>query len=96
MARPRTKEIILGWPCLALYLFYVKKDKAKLLQWVFAIGASILFASVVNTFCHAFTLAETMILRAANGMLFGIPIAIVALLINLLAYKLFNKFVNKN
>ncbi len=96
VARPRTKEIILGWPCLALYLFYVKKDKAKLLQWVFAIGASILFASVVNTFCHAFTLAETMLLRAANGLLFGLPIAIIVLLINFVAFKLFNKFVNKN
>lgn len=93
VARPRTKEIILGWPCLALYIYYVKKDKAKLLQWIFAIGASILFASVVNTFCHSFTLAETMFLRAANGILFGLPITAVILLINAGIFKIFNKSV---
>ena len=91
VARPRTKEIILGWPCLVLYVYYAKKDKAKLLQWIFAIGASILFASVVNTFCHAFTLAETMFLRTANGMLFGLPIAIIALCINAVVFNLFNR-----
>lgn len=93
VARPRTKEIILGWPCLALYIYYVKKDKAKLLQWIFAIGSSILFASVVNSFCHAFTLAETMFLRVANGMLFGLPIAIILLAINAVIFRLFNKSV---
>ncbi len=93
VARPRTKEIILGWPCLALYIYYVKKDKARVLQWIFAIGASILFASVVNSFCHSFTLAETMFLRTANGMLFGLPITAVILLINAGVYKLFNKSV---
>lgn len=91
VARPRTKEIILGWPCLALYIYYVKKDKAKLLQWIFAIGASILFASVVNTFCHSFTLAETMFLRTANGILFGLPITAVILIINAGLFRLFNK-----
>ncbi len=91
VARPRTKEIILGWPCLALYIFYAKKDKAKLLQWIFAIGASILFASVVNTFCHSFTLAETMFLRTANGMLFGLPVTAIVLLINVGIFKIFNK-----
>ncbi len=93
VARPRTKEIILGWPCLALYIYYVKKDKAKLLQWIFAIGASILFASIINTFCHSFTLAETMFLRTANGMLFGLPIAAIVLVVNALIFKIFNKSV---
>ncbi len=91
VARPRTKEIILGWPCLALYIYYVKKDKAKLLQWIFAIGASILFASTVNTFCHSFTLVETMLLRTVNGMVFGLPITAIVLVINNIIFKVFNK-----
>ncbi len=93
VARPRTKEIILGWPCLALFIYYVKADKAKLMQWIFGIGASILFASIVNTFCHAFTLAETMFLRVANGVLFGVVFAVVALVINAIILKIIKKSV---
>lgn len=70
-ARPRTKEIIAGWPCLILYIYFVKKDRAPLLQWIFAVGASTLYASAINTFCHVFTMVETMFLRVATGLLFG-------------------------
>lgn len=90
-ARPRTKEILLAWPCFALYIYYVKKDSAKILQWIFAVGASMLFASTINTFCHVFTLTETMFLRIATGILFGGVITVVALIINHIGYLLFSK-----
>lgn len=79
VARPRTKELLLGWPCLVLYIYFVKNNRSKLLTWAFAIGASTLYASAVNTFCHVFTMVETMYLRLFVGALFGLPIAFVAL-----------------
>lgn len=87
-ARPRTKEFLVGWPCMVLYVYYAKADKAKLLQYVFAIGASILFASTVNTFCHVFTMAETMFMRVVNGLLLGAIISAAALAANALILHL--------
>lgn len=94
-ARPRTKEFAVGWPCLVLYVYYAKADKAKILQYVFALGASILFASVVNTFCHVFTLAETMFMRVVNGALFGAVVSIAALAANALILKMIKRYQKK-
>lgn len=94
-ARPRTKEILLAWPCFALYIYYVKKNKAKLLQWIFAMGASMLFASTINTFCHVFTLTETMFLRIATGVLFGGVITIAVLIVNHIGFSLVTSFMSK-
>ena len=91
-ARPRTKEFLIGWPCLVLYIYYAKTGKSKLLQYVFAFGASILFASTVNTFCHVFTLAETMYLRVATGVLFGALCALAALCVNALLLTLVSHY----
>ena len=87
VARPRTKEFVLGWPCLALYIYYVKTDRSKLLQFVFAMGASILFASNINTFCHVFTMAQTMFLRIFTGLTVGSVVALLALAANYLILK---------
>lgn len=87
VARPRTKEFVLGWPCLALYVYYVKTDRSKLLQFVFAMGASILFASNINTFCHVFTMAQTMFLRIFTGLAVGSIVSAIALLLNSLVLK---------
>lgn len=87
VARPRTKEFVLGWPCLALYVYYVKTDRSKLLQFVLAMGASILFASNINTFCHVFTMAQTMFLRIFTGLAVGSIVSLAALAANSLALK---------
>lgn len=72
-ARPRTKEFLIGWPCLALWMYYLKKDSG-LCKWVFGVGASLLFASVTNTFCHVFTDGCISLLRTVNGLLFSLPV----------------------
>ena len=66
-ARPRTKEFFVGWPCLILFVYYLKRTDIKLVQWLTGIGASILFASVINSFCHVFTAAEIIYMRVING-----------------------------
>ena len=91
VARPRTKELLLGWPCLVLYIYFVKNNRSKLLTWAFAIGASTLYASAVNTFCHVFTMVETMYLRLFVGALFGLPIALIALAVCAAVLRKFDK-----
>ena len=89
-ARPRTKDFLLAWPCFTLYIYYAKTNKAPLIQWIFGLGSALLFASSINTFCHSFTLAETMFLRVATGLLFGIVCSAAFYGLNLLILKLFS------
>lgn len=86
-ARPRTKEFLIGWPCFVLFLYYIKNSRSVFLQWCFAVGGAILFASVINTFCHVFTSAEIMYMRSANGFLVGVFISAVAMVLNAVIVK---------
>ncbi len=87
-ARPRTKEFLIGWPCLALFVYYVKNTDSKLFKWCFGVGSSILFASVINSFCHVFTSVETIYQRVVNGVIVGAIVAVIALFANALIIRL--------
>lgn len=86
-ARPRTKEFVIGWPMLALMAYYSKHRCSWLLRWMAAVGSSILFASVTNTFCHVFTDACVSALRTLNGLIFSIPIIAIVLIVNQIIVK---------
>ncbi len=87
-ARPRTKEFIVGYPCLVLFFYYVKNHNIKLLQWGFAVGASILAASVTNTFCHVFTDVSVMYMRVINGLLLGLIVSVFVFVANLVLVRI--------
>lgn len=86
-ARPRTKEFLIGWPSLVLLVYYVKNTDIKLIRWGFAVASSILFASVVNSFCHVFTAAGTIYSRLFNGLFVGAFVTIAAVILNVLVIK---------
>ncbi len=86
-ARPRTKEFLIGYPSLVLFVYYVKKYDIKLLNWILSVGASILAASVTNSFCHVFTDYGTIIMRVVNGLTIGIFVSAIAYIGNLLLIK---------
>ena len=77
--RPRTKEFLIGWPCLMLFMF--KSRKSGILSFVSYIGSALLFASVTNSFCHVFTDAAIIYQRSLNGFLFSVPILFIIYLI---------------
>ena len=87
LARPRTKEFLIGWPALAIFAYYIHSDKSKLLTWAFAAGSSILFASVMNTFCHVFTDMTTSVLRTVNGLVFSVPFILIFALANMILVR---------
>jgi hypothetical protein len=79
--RPRTKEFLIGYPCLIIY--FVIKKRGWLLHYreVFRIGASMAFASAANSFCHFHTLLPLTVARVVNGWFLGIAIGFLALVL---------------
>lgn len=92
-ARPRTKEFLIGYPALTLFVYYIKKGH-KAISWVLAVGGSILAASISNTFCHVFTGAATIYLRVVNGLLIGMVVCILVYAFNAIVYRLIKKAVD--
>lgn len=94
-ARPRTKEFLVGYPCLVLFVYYMKKTNIKLIQGLLFCGASITAASIANSFCHVFTTVETIYGRVINGVILGVLVSIVAYIANLILIKIVTKLFNK-
>jgi len=82
-ARPRTKEFLVGYPALVLFAYYMKNSKIHIINWILAVAASILAASVTNSFCHVFTDFTFIVSRTINGMIIGILVSVAAYIINL-------------
>ena len=70
--RPRTKEFLVGYPCLVVYYALVKRNWAPHYREVFRVGASLALASAVNSFSHFHTLLPLTIIRVVNGWWLGI------------------------
>ena len=78
-ARPRTKEFLIGYPALVLFAYYMKNSKIHIINWILAVAASILAASVTNSFCHVFTDFTFIVSRTIIGIL----VSVAAYIINL-------------
>ena len=72
--RPRTKEFLIGYPSLVLYLAFVRRGLAVHYREVLRVAATIGFASAVNTFCHFHTLLPISLIRVFNGWWLGLLI----------------------
>lgn len=94
-ARPRTKEFLIGYPSLVLFAYYVKNGRFKLIQWIFATGASILAASVVNSFCHVFTDLSVIYMRVVNGLLIGAVVSLFVYVANLVIVRIIGRIGKK-
>lgn len=80
IARPRTKEILVGWPCLMLFIWGIKRNM-RYLPFLFGLAGSIGLVSVVNTFLHIRTPFLLSLLRTGWGILFGFIIGAAAVLV---------------
>ena len=87
-ARPRTKEFLIGYPCLVLFTYYIKETKLPLIQAILAAGSAIVAASISNSFCHVFTDASTIYMRVVNGVVIGAAVCVVAYVANLVLVKI--------
>ncbi|MBI4861255.1 MAG: polysaccharide pyruvyl transferase family protein [Candidatus Riflebacteria bacterium] len=77
-ARPRTKEFLIGYPCLAL-LYVACAWRERYLTPLFLIGCSVTAVSVVNSFCHIHTPPLLSVIRAVLGLPVGIVVGLLAI-----------------
>lgn len=86
--RPRTKEFLIGYPCLLFMYYYGYRD------WFLPIMAFAVIGqvSLVNTYAHIHTPIVYSLLRSLNGLWLGIVIA----LLMLGALKIFISLYEKN
>lgn len=71
IARPRTKEFLIGWPCTMLFVWALRRQM-NILPLLAGLGMSIGLVSVVNTFLHIRTPFLLSLLRTGWGLLFGL------------------------
>jgi hypothetical protein len=78
VARPRSREVFIGYPCLLIYAFAVKARLWPRYRELLRVGAVLGFASVVNSFCHYHTPLRFILLREFNGLWTGLLLGLIA------------------
>lgn len=89
--RPRTKEFLIGWPCVMLFIWSIRR-KISFLPILFGAGASAgAYVSVVNTFLHIRNPFMTNLERTFIGIAIGMVIGIIAVSVCELIYSIVTK-----
>jgi hypothetical protein len=78
VARPRSKEVFVAYPCLLLYFFAVKSGLWARYREILRIGVAVGFSSVINSFCHYHTPLFFTLLREFHGLWVGTAVGILA------------------
>lgn len=93
IARPRTKEFLVGYPCVMLYVWSRRKPQKfmKLFQFIVGLGAVIGATSIVNTFLHIRTGFLLSLIRVLTGFVSGLVIGLVAVAPCQLIYRIITK-----
>lgn len=74
--RPRTKEMLVAFPAIGLFVVSVQK-RYPILQLPFAVLCCLSSASIINTFCHIFTPVSISVIRTLLGAIIGFVLAII-------------------
>ena len=82
-ARPRTKEVLMAFPVLALFLVACRR-RIPILIWPLGVLSCVAPVSVVNTFCHSMTPVTMSIVRTLLGCGFGMILGILGMYVFLL------------
>ena len=77
IARPRTREVFVGYPSLLLLNFLVAKKYFARYREIFRIGVALGFSSVINSFCHFHTPLFLILLREFNGLWTGLIVGLI-------------------
>ena len=81
IARPRTREVFIGYPSLLVLNFLVAKKYFAQYREIFRIGVALGFSSVINSFCHFHTPLFLILLREFNGLWTGLIVGLIAVLL---------------
>ena len=89
-ARPRTKEFLIGYPCVMLYV-WCRNRNLKWLSIVPGLGAMIGLTSIVNTFLHIRTTFLLSLIRVGIGLGFGLVLGFAAVAAAEVLYRFIKK-----
>ncbi len=89
-ARPRTKEFIVAFPAIMLFVYSMVRN-LRLFSFVFGLAGVIGLTSVVNTFMHIRTPLELGFARTGYALIFGIILGIIYVLVFEVFYRLYRK-----
>jgi len=81
LARPRFKELLIGYPALFVMVYWYRKFKQDAILLVLGVGVMMGSISMVNSFCHVFTAVLVSVNRTLAGLLIGVLIGIGALIV---------------
>lgn len=70
--RPRTKEFLIGYPCLIIASMYISRSFFQHWLWFFNVLGAVALVSVINSFCHVHTPVLVSVYRSLLGVIFGI------------------------
>ncbi len=79
IARPRTKEFLLGYPALVIWYYLKRHDLWAHWREVLRLAVTLAFSSAVNSFCHFHTPLTMTLLRDFNGWWIGLTLGCIAL-----------------
>jgi hypothetical protein len=91
--RPRTKELLLGYPALILASIYYLKGGNKWL-WLWLSLGVLAPISLINSFCHIHTPLAITLVRSCIGLVLGITLGLILYLCYVLIMRI-NKFINE-
>ena len=89
-ARPRTKEFLIAFPAVMLFLYSLVRNQ-KIMSFIFGMAGVIGFTSIINTFMHIRTPMELGFARTAYSIVFGIVLGVLYMII----YDLICRFIRK-
>lgn len=72
--RPRTKEILIGYPFLFMAYYYADRGISRKWLWFFQVIGSVALISLINSFCHFHTPLLVSFYRSVLGLLLGIGV----------------------
>ncbi|MBQ2765228.1 MAG: hypothetical protein IJF43_09375 [Firmicutes bacterium] len=90
VARPRTKEYMIGYPCMML-LVWAAVRRIPVLPLFCGAGAVIGYTSIVNTFLHIRTMVAISFSRVLIGLGLGIVIGIFAVIAAEIIFRLIQR-----
>jgi hypothetical protein len=80
LARPRFKELIIGYPSLFMLVYLYRKYGKEYIALILGLGVMMGSISMVNSFCHVFTPVMISINRTLGGLLLGAIIGVIAVI----------------
>lgn len=81
LARPRFKELLIGYPALMVMIYWYQKYRQDLILLVLGMGVMMGSISMVNSFCHVFTAVMVSVNRTLAGLLTGLAVGLGALVV---------------